>query len=112
MKYLSNTFSPNMLKNDVSDLKIIKIDKEAFCSNINDAVNSIGHEGTVKLVNTLCNTDLKMNRIPIKMDYGDDLYVVTLNFRVEEGKVYTYEELKGLYEQGKIVFYHVYVLNQ
>ncbi|MCE4629781.1 MAG: DUF1874 domain-containing protein [Desulfurococcales archaeon] len=70
---------------------------------------AIGHPGTVELVKKLFNVSIPCERKTIKLGVGDELLIITLNFRPPEGKVYSYDELLELYSQGKISFYHVKV---
>jgi len=106
MKYLSNGLSPNMFsfqKGKVT-VKIEHINVNEFCTNIKDAVNTIGHQSTADLINSLCGTSLKMNRITFTASKGDEIYVITLTIRLEEGKVLSADEIAELMNQGKIKF--------
>jgi len=106
--YLTNSFTPAMLVSTQSTVRFDEIGKEQFCnavSNaISNAINAIGHESTVSLINTLCNTNIKVNRIAIKAKPGDQLFIVTIMVRLEEGKILTLPEITQMYEQGKIKF--------
>ena len=111
--YLANAFSLNMLSNFPADLTVVKIEKEEFCSEIQDGmkyeqfVNAIGHESTVNLVNKLCGTNLQKNRVEVKMVEGDKALIIQPIQRLEEGKVLSDEEIMRLLKEGKIVFYKV-----
>jgi len=106
MKYLLNSIGISMIKDSVT-LEFNKIGKEQFCKEIQNSTNAIGHESTVQLVNTLCNTSLKANRIMITLNPGDIAYIIGINTRLEEGKILTVNELNALYKENKIVFYMV-----
>lgn len=99
--YLANGFSPSMLPLAVEFKEVS--DKE-FCDAVTHAVNSIGHTGTIDLVNQLCGTSLAVNRVSIKVDIGDQIFIVLLTVRLEEGKVLSYEEIQKMYAEGKVRF--------
>ena len=69
-----------------------------------DFVSAVGHESTAKLLSNLLNTEIPQNRIFVDMEKGDEALAVQFLIRVQEGKVLDEQELKELYEQGKIVF--------
>ena len=101
--YLTNAFSPNMLILPV-DVSFSPVDKNEFCQVIADGVfNAIGHQGTIDLVNMLCNTKLDLNRVAIRAKTGDTIYILSLALRLEEGKLLTKEEIVKLYEEGKVM---------
>jgi len=114
--FLTNSFSPSMLKlskNMSIEVKFKEIDNEEFCRVIKDAkdlVNSIGHSSTVNLVNSICSTDLKMNRISVLADKGDVIVSVILTVRLEEGKILNDSEISQLLSEGKIKFIRASVL--
>jgi len=101
--YLTNSFSPNMLKLP-ADVSFMQTNKNEFCEVIaNGVFNAIGHQGTIDLVNILCNTKLDLNRVAIRAKTGDTIYILTLALRLEEGKLLTKEEIVKLYEEGKVM---------
>jgi hypothetical protein len=85
-----------------ADVEFKEVNKDEFCEAVKHAVNSIGHAGTVDLVNKLCGTSLTVNRISISADVGDEIYVILLTIRLEEGKVLSREEITKMYEEGKV----------
>jgi hypothetical protein len=87
-----------------STVQFDEISKEEFCNAVSNAINAIGHESTVSLINTLCNTSIKLNRIAIKAKPGDQLFIVTIMVRLEEGKILTLPEITQMYNEGKIKF--------
>ena len=107
-KYLTNGFSPNMLLNNV-DISFETISDEEFCKAVPVADNAIGHDGTVALINSLCGTQIKTNRISIKVQPNDVVYVFGLATRLPEGQVLDRDELVQLMEGGKIQFWRVKV---
>jgi len=104
MIYLANGFSPSMLSRLPLDVEFKEIDKNEFCEAVKRAINSIGHIGTIDLVNRLCGTSLSMNRISIKVEVGDEIYIVLLTIRLEEGKILKAEEIEQMYKDGKVKF--------
>jgi len=109
--YLLNGFSPAMLEPSVSSVQFVEIPMTVLCDALESIklVNAIGHKSTVNLINQLCKTNLKENRIQVKLQAGDDAYIVVVTERLEEGKVLSDEELKQFLEQGKIKIYHAEV---
>jgi len=105
-----------MLKEFPATITIDKIDKEEFCLGLelrledNELVNTVGHDSTINLINTLCGTKLEKNRTEIKMEKGDLALVIMINQRLEEGKVLNTQEIREMYQQGKIGFYEVMIL--
>jgi hypothetical protein len=102
-----------MLEEFPVTITIDKIDKEEFCLKLElrledgELVNAIGHDGTIQLVNKLCGTNFEKNRVNIKMKKGDLALVISVNQRLEEGKVLNAEEMMKLMLEGKISFYEV-----
>ncbi len=113
--YLVNAFSLNMIKEFPVRLTIDKIDKEEFCQTLDirieneELINAVGHDSTVKLVNTLCGTQLQKNRVEVKMNEGDIALIIMISQRLEEGKVLSDKEIEDMYRQGKISFYEVWL---
>jgi len=106
MIYITNGFSPSMLAKLPLDVEFTNVEDKEFCEEIRKGqhVNAIGHQGTVDLINTLCGSDLKVNRISIQTNVGDVLYIVMLTVRLEEGKVLSNEEIMKMYDEGKVKF--------
>ena len=74
---------------------------------------AVGHESTARLVNKILEASArkalaKCERKPVTLRPGDTLITIVIAFRIPEGKVYSFEELAELYEQGKIRFYAVH----
>ena len=101
MLYVTNGFSPSMLKLP-ANVEFKEVDKEEFCGAVNRGVNAIGHAGTIDLVNNLCGIALSVNRISITAAVGDEIYIIMLATRLEEGKVLKAEEIQRMYNEGKV----------
>jgi hypothetical protein len=103
--YLANAFSPSMLSKLPLDVEFSPIDVKEFCEVVKgNHVNAIGHQGTIDLINSLCGSDLKVNRISIQADVGDEIYIIMLTTRLEEGKILKADEIQRMYEEGKVKF--------
>ena len=103
--YLANAFSPSMLALLPLDVEFSPVNEQEFCEEVarGNLVNAIGHQSTVDLINQLCGSSLKVNRVNIIVDIGDEIYIVMLTTRLEEGKVLNKEEIKKAYSEGKIL---------
>jgi hypothetical protein len=92
--------------------KFEETDEKEFCEtikNAEDLVNAVGHKATVDLINTMCSTQLKENRISIVANAGDIIIALILTIRLEEGRVLKEDEIKQFLDQGKIKFVKVEV---
>ncbi len=101
MMYITNGFSPSMLKLP-ADVEFKEVSKEEFCGAASKGVNAIGHAGTIDLVNNLCGIALSVNRISITAAVGDEIYIIMLTTRLEEGKVLKTDEIQRMYNEGKV----------
>lgn len=113
-KYLVNAFSISMLPTTEPKWHHIKVEQmklDDFARELREheeeITSAIGHESTVNLINTLCGTSFKANRVNVKLEDGDELYVVQVLERLPEGKVLTKEELDSLLKQNKVAFIKV-----
>ena len=104
--YLANAFSPSMLTLLPLDVEFSPVNEQEFCEEVvnRNPVNAVGHQGTVDLINSLCGSNLKVNRISILADVGDEIYIVMLTVRLEEGKILSKEEIQRMYQEGKVKF--------
>lgn len=72
--------------------------------NANTVINAIGHESTIRIFNTVFNTDFPVNRITIQMKTLECALVFKLKARPPEGKVLTADEIEQIgYEFGLLV---------
>ena len=109
-RFLVNAFSLSMVPEEAVMVKT-PIGKEEFCAVVSESntINAIGHQGTAELINTLCGTHIGVNRIAIKANYGDEVFIIQLMVRLEEGKVLSLNELMELMNKGLVKFYKVTV---
>ena len=107
--YLLNGFSPAMLDSGFSVVYFNQIPEVMLCGVLNsdDLINAIGHKSTVNLINQMCKSDLKENRIQVKLKDGDEAFIIVVTERLEEGD----EEIKQFLDQGKIKIYYARVHN-
>ncbi|ALU30867.1 STIV orfB116 family protein [Sulfolobus acidocaldarius] len=111
--FLTNAFSLNMINEFPARIIVDKLYELEFCYGITDSienkelVNAIGHDSTINLINTLCDTQLQKNRIEIKMEKGDRALVIMIAERLPEGKVLSEEEITNMFKEHKISFYEV-----
>jgi len=108
MEYLLNAIGISMVRHNLI-LKFGKLGKDEFCekAKASNVKNAIGHIGTIELINTLCGSQLQTNRIMVTLNPGDVGYVISIAFRLEEGKTLSFDEINKLYNDGKILFYKV-----
>ena len=115
--YLTNAFSINMLKKFPTIVMFDKLDRLEFCTDIDVAlddvtlVNAIGDENTINVINTLCGTNLekKKNIVQIQLGKYDRALVIMVLERLREHKALSFDEVKDMYDKGKIVLYEVRV---
>jgi len=109
--YLLNGFSPAMLDSVLSAVYFNQIPDVMLCGELNsdELVNAIGHKSTMNLINQLCKTNLKENRIQVKLKDKDEAYIIVVTERLEEGKVLSDEEIKEMFEKDKIKIYYARV---
>ena len=83
MKYLSNAFSLQMVKDFPTTVKV----EEVSPSNIpEEAVSCIGHIDTASVVGNILKRDVPVNRVNVTLERGDELFVAQLTGgRLPEG---------------------------
>jgi hypothetical protein len=78
------------------ELQKISIEQAKQLLQKNGFISAIGHEGTAKLLSSLLNINIPVNRISIYFEKGD----IGIHFfpkqRLPEGKVFSYEELQKI----------------
>jgi len=90
MRYLSSTFSPMMLDREtmavVSPIAIGRIPR--------DAKSIVGHEVTAKILSVLLGREVQFNRESVSLGDGDTLFCVIPNFRAQEAREFSREEIE------------------
>jgi hypothetical protein len=86
--YLLNSMAPSMFTTP-GNIIINQVNAEQAKQLLqgNEIVNAIGHQATVDVLNLLLGTNYNVNRIQVKLAYGDEAIVFGLAKRLEEGKV-------------------------
>jgi hypothetical protein len=102
-----------MLDSGLSVVYFNQIPEVVLCDVLNsdNLVNAIGHKSTVNLINQMCKSDLKENRIQVKLKDRDEAFIIVVTERLDEGKVLSDEEIKQFLDQGKIKIYYARVHN-
>lgn len=112
MRYVCNTFTLAMLDPSFPQgrVEVRRIDLEEVKDLLSgDFTSAVGHQGTAEVLTTLLGIEIPYNRVSIQLKDGDEVVVFQLLVRLEEGRVLNYSELRALYEEGKINFFHVKV---
>ncbi|MEM3423742.1 MAG: DUF1874 domain-containing protein [Nitrososphaeria archaeon] len=73
-------------------------------------VSCIGHGSTAEFISQLLGIKIPMNRIQIKLEKEDELIVIQVMERIEEGKVLSREEIESMYKNEKIHFFLVRIV--
>ena len=90
-KYLANTFSPMMLgENEWAEVTPIELEELPPMSEL---ISAVSHEVTAKVLSALMGEEVPFNRINLTLELGDVLYCVIPNFRAQEAREFTYEEV-------------------
>ena len=111
--YLVNAFSVNMLPDKATHVLFIPLTRSEFVARLRgkEFESYVGHEGTAKLLSALLGKEVKVNRGNLKLEDGDEVYIVVVTERLPEGKVLSEEEIKALLDAGKIKFWLATVYN-
>lgn len=84
-KYLGNAFSLQMV-NSPATLSVRDLTQAEFAIALPQCESVVGHPTTAALLSTLFGEEVKTNRVSVKLDPGDVLYVAQYNGpRLEEG---------------------------
>lgn len=113
--YIANSFTLSMLKPEqLSEGVTIQVKKLAL-HEVKEMLTSgfvscIGHSSTSQFVSQLLEMNIPMNRIQIKMEKDDQLIVVQILKRLEEGKILDQEEIERMYKNGEVDFFLVEIV--
>jgi len=108
--YVGNAFSVSMLSGDtIVEFKRISLEKARELVRNREFISFVGHPSTAEVMTKLLGVEVSANRVPVELDLGDEVLVMSLNQRLPEGKVLNREELEELVEQGKIQWWHIRV---
>ena len=62
----------------------------------NGFISAIGHNSTAEVLTTLLETNIPMNRIQFKQSPGQKCIVFSLNKRIEEGRILSFDEIREI----------------
>lgn len=106
MNYLTNSFSINMLNDNGALVQFSKVDASFVANYLSmwEYTSAIGHEDTARLVGNILGFEVKPNRITVKLNDCDMVFVAQYSGpRLPEGAT-------ELPEGAKIEFWLVDVL--
>lgn len=86
-KYLTNAYSPKMLKTTDSHKLIIKtINEKELMKNKDDCITVIGHHNLAEKLG------VPRNRYNIQLEKGDELYIIRSK-KIRDEEIYSYHKL-------------------
>jgi hypothetical protein len=93
MRYLATSFSVNMLPK-MGSCQVQEISEEVFRELLDQPfVSAVGHEVTAKILGQKFGKDIAFNRTNIQLQRGDQLLVAVPQFRAEQSREFTEEEI-------------------
>lgn len=95
--YISNAFSPSMLTYAPggTSVRFEPISTEWVISLLDESENTVscvGHANTAAVFSSLLKADIPMNRIAVKLRFGDQMIIGTIDQRLPEGATELPEE--------------------
>jgi hypothetical protein len=111
--YVSDVFSVRMLVDFPIKLVIDRVDKAEFCYKIisrmddGELVNAIRYSNSAKMINVLCDIQIEKNKMEIRLNKGDELYVILPKMKPDDGRELSKEDIEKMYREGRIEFYEV-----
>ena len=108
--YLSTAFSLSMLSSG-GKASVEEISKSDFLSSLADGFTSVvGHENTAAILTRIVGRTVDFRRVSIRLEDGDVMLVAVPQFRADQAREFTDEELKKasfryfrvtVYEEGR-----------
>lgn len=95
-RFIGTTFSPMMLKSGEALVVEVPLDmiKYLITFESQQSYESIvGHEVTARVLSTLLGVEIPFRRVNVELEPTDILLVVTPNFRANEAREFTFEEV-------------------
>jgi hypothetical protein len=104
MLYLGNAFSISMLSSILdsekeTNIKVKEVDLETakeIIRNANEFTSAVGHPSTADVMTQMLGTEVKPNRIQLQLKHGDQLLILQILVRLEEGRVLNADEILAL----------------
>ncbi len=94
MLYLSTTFSPTMLSPGKDKAIVGECSLDFIKQKLQHGFRSVvGHQVTAAILETLLGTDVPFNRTRVQLETGDILLCVIPNFRADESREFTFQEV-------------------
>jgi hypothetical protein len=93
-KYISNAFSLSMLPSNAIVTVTSPSEGEVREFLQGEVISAVGHSATTEIIRELTGISVPVNRAPITLKEGDEVLVLQLLKRLEEGKVLTSEEMR------------------
>jgi hypothetical protein len=113
--YLLNSIIIPIEKNDLKGkFTIEKIDENKFKTILEKSLNqkildsAIGHESISHFIKDKFGLDIPVERKEVYFEKYDEALVIKLEKRPEEGKIYTFDEMKYMEENNLIGYYYIY----
>jgi hypothetical protein len=110
---LADVFTVRMINDFPVKLLIDKIDRVEFCYKINSRMDDNGlmsairYSNSAKMINVLCDVEVQKNRMEIKLNKGDELFVILPRMKPDDGREISREEIERMYREGRIEFYEI-----
>lgn len=96
MRYLVTAFSPSMLKSGAGiEARVREITLTEAVALSNGATSAVGHEVTAQILTALLGRQVAFNRVNLTLSAGDELVVVIPNFRANEAREFTKQEVEA-----------------
>jgi len=111
--FLLDAFSLNMLSSLPAHLIILELDSTSFCAQIDlltkegNLISALRYSLSSRIINTICGASVQKDKIEIKVDKGDTLFVILLRTKLNGKGDLDEKEINELYEGGKIKFFKV-----
>ena len=91
MRYLTNTFSPLMMGENVS-----AVVRPAEITDVPaDCQSAVSHKVTAGVLSALLGRDIPFNRVNLTLKSGDTVFCVIPDFRASEAREFTRAEVEG-----------------
>lgn len=101
MKYLTNTFSPLMIKK--GGFKGYPISLSQAKEAAKGAASACSHKMTAHILSELLRTTVEFNRIDLELIPGDEVVAVCPKFRAQTSREFTHEEIVNAEYQAFII---------
>jgi hypothetical protein len=114
--YLSNAFSLNMLNlNPEIPVPVRLFVRPITLNQVKSLLelgfeSAVGHQNTAEILSNLLGIEVPYNRTAITLQSGDILIVFQLSIRLNEGQVFSKEEVLDLYNKRQAGFVAVEVV--